>query len=93
MAPIYAYAPAALLTSVPADAPPLFVVAATDDDLGLAPQSVALYSKWIAAKKPAELHMYARGGHGFGMRPQNIPTDTWIERFGEWLANQGLLTK
>jgi predicted peptidase len=35
--------------------------------------------------------MYARGDHGFGMRTQNIPTDKWIERFGEWLDVQGLL--
>jgi hypothetical protein len=35
--------------------------------------------------------MYARGGHGFGMDSQHLPTDTWIERFGEWLDVQGLL--
>ena len=29
--------------------------------------------------------MYVKGGHGFGMRTQNIPTDSWIERFGDWL--------
>src|SRR5271155_4021558 len=61
--------------SVPSDAPPMFIAAATDDSLGLAPQSVSLYQKWTAAHKSAELHMYAKGGHGFGMRQQNIPTD------------------
>ena len=35
----------------------------------------------------AELHMYARGGHGFGMREQKLPADSWIERFGEWLTD------
>jgi len=35
--------------------------------------------------------MYERGKHGFGMRKQNLPTDTWIERFGDWLHMQGLL--
>ena len=35
--------------------------------------------------------MYAKGGHGFGMRKQNLPSDHWIERFGEWLTVQGLL--
>ena len=78
---------------VPSDAPPLFVAAATDDNLGLAPDSVALYQKWTEAKKPAELHMYATGGHGFGMRKQNIPADHWIDRFADWLALQGLLKK
>lgn len=78
---------------VPADAPPLFVLAATDDQLGLAPHSFALYRDWIAAKKSAELHLYAKGGHGFGMRKQNLPTDHWIERFADWLGVEGLLKK
>jgi acetyl esterase/lipase len=78
---------------VPVDAPPVFVAAATDDNLGLAPDSVALYEKWTSAHKPAELHMYAKGGHGFGMRTQNLPTDHWIDRFADWLELQGWLKK
>src|SRR5262249_15798120 len=58
---------------VPADAPPMFILAASDDPLGLGPHSMALYKDWTAAKKPAELHLYAKGGHGFGMRKQNLP--------------------
>jgi acetyl esterase/lipase len=80
-------------SSVPADAPPMFVAAATDDNLGLAPDSVALYEKWTNAHKSAELHMYAKGGHVFGMRTQNLPTDHWIDRFAEWLELQGWLKK
>ena len=76
---------------VRADAPPIFILAASDDQLGLAPDSVALYNRWLTAGKPVELHMYTKGGHGFGMRKQNIPTDRWIERFGDWLDAQGLL--
>ena len=78
---------------VPADAPPMFVAAATDDSLGLAPQSVELWAKWTIAHKSAELHLYAKGGHGFGMRKQNLPVDHWIDRFGDWLAFEGFLTK
>ena len=89
IAPVYAYANAVIGSAVPADKMPAFIVAATDDQLVPASQSVAIYSKWIAAKQPAELHMYERGGHGFGMKKQNIPTDAWIERFGEWLHLQG----
>ena len=94
VAPIYA--PALGFSkdaTVPADAPPMFVAAATDDDLGLAPVSVFLYEKWIAAHKSAELHLYAKGGHGFGMRKQNLPTDHWIDRFADWLELQGWLQK
>ncbi len=75
------------------DAPPLFAVAATDDHFGLAPQSVAIYQAWVAAKKPAELHLYAKGGHGFGMNKQDLPCDTWADRFVDWLQMPGLLEK
>jgi len=79
--------------AVPADAPPIFIAAATDDNLGLAPDSIALYEKWTSAHKPAELHMYAKGGHGFGMRQHGVPADTWVDRFGEWLESQGWIKK
>jgi len=93
VAVIYGAAGRLIDVPVPADAPPMFIAAATDDNLGLAPDSVALYEKWTSAHKPAELHMYAKGGHGFGMRKQNLPTDQWIERFTDWLVLQGWLDK
>lgn len=93
VAPIYVYMGAVKPADVPKDAPPMFIVAATDDQLGLAPDSVKLYGQWIAAKKSAEMHMYSKGGHGFGMRKQNLPSDQWIDRFGDWLGLQGLLKK
>lgn len=91
-APIYlAYTWTLKANGVPPDAPPLFLLAATDDQLGLAAHSVDLYRDWTAARKPAELHLFAKGGHGFGMRKQGLPTDRWIERFADWLEMQGLL--
>ncbi len=92
-APIYPYFPTEMHGTVANDAPPIFIVTASNDGLGLAPHSIDLYSKWLSTKHDAELHMYARGDHGFGMRKQNLPTDNWIERFYEWLGVQGLLTK
>ncbi len=93
-APIYlAYNWTIKNKGVPADAPPIFVLAATDDPLGLGPQSVQIYQDWVAAKKPAELHLYSKGGHGFGMRKQNLPSDRWIQLFADWLEVQGLLKK
>lgn len=93
VAPIYAAARTFADVTVPADAPPMFIAAATDDNLGLAPDSIAIYQKWTSAGKPAELHMYAKGGHGFGMRKHDIPTDHWIDRFADWLDLQGFLKK
>jgi acetyl esterase/lipase len=82
----------AITTAVPADAPPLFALAATDDQLGLAPDSVALYTAWTGAGTSAELHLYAAGGHGFGMRTQGLPSDRWIELFETWLEGIGITT-
>ena len=93
VAPIYGAAGRLKDLPVPADAPPMFIAAATDDNLGLAPDSVALYEKWTDARKSAELHMYAKGGHGFGMRKHDLPTDHWIDRFADWLELEGFLKK
>ena len=69
---------------VPADAPPMFLLCADDDQMASS-VSLGLYSKWKAAARPVELHVYQKGGHGFGMQKLGLPTDTWIERFWEWL--------
>jgi acetyl esterase/lipase len=88
-APIYPFISEDLANAkVPDDAPPLFICAANDDQLKLTTHSSNLYSKWHMAGKQAELHMYAKGGHGFGMRKQNLPSDKWVERFYEWLRMQ-----
>jgi acetyl esterase/lipase len=75
--------------AVPATAPPLFTLAADDDPLVPVSESLRLFSDWKAAGRPAELHVYAKGGHGFGMKKQGLPIDGWIERFAEWLSAQG----
>ena len=93
VAPIYPYASAIIGSTIPTQKTPIFITVAGDDQLGLMPHSVDIYKKWFEAKQPSELHIYEKGGHGFGMRKQNIPTDTWYERFGEWLKTQGYLKK
>ena len=86
------YAVQRMPITVPADAPPLFALVAADD-WAAAPASVALYSAWRAAARPAELHVYARGNHGFGMHRQGMPVDTWIERLGDWLVDQKFIRR
>ena len=68
----------------------MFVLCASDDSLA-ATGSARLYLAWKSAGKPAELHIYAKGGHGFGMNKRGMPVDRWIERFGEWLDGLGLM--
>jgi len=91
VAPIYGYMPPQIQGAVLDNAPPLFLTVASDDNLGLASHSIDLYTKWLTAKKPVELHAYQKGSHGFGMQKKNIPTDTWIERFGDWLSLLGYM--
>jgi acetyl esterase/lipase len=93
VAPIYTGGEISKDVPVPDDAPPMFLAAATDDQLGLVPSSLALYERWMNAHKSVELHIYAKGGHGFGMHKQNIPTDHWIERFTDWMDLEGWLKK
>ena len=91
VATIYGSVPPELRDTIKNDAPLLFIAAASDDKLELLNGSIDLYNKWLLSRHPAELHMYVKGGHGFGMRTQNIPTDSWIDRFGEWLATMGFI--
>ena len=93
VAPIYGAIGRLRDSPVPQDAPPMFIAAASNDNLGLAPDSVVLYEKWRTAQKSVELHMYAKGGHGFGMRKHGLPTDHWIDRFAEWMEMQGWMKK
>jgi acetyl esterase/lipase len=74
---------------VPDDAPPIFFLHAYNDPVSAASPSIFL--AWKAANKPAELHTFAAGGHGFGMPKHNQPSDGWIERFGDWLRYQKLM--
>lgn len=90
LVPVYPWTLVMPVQEVPADAPPMFVVCASDDPLGLAPGSVELYSSWLKAGKSAGLQMYAKGGHGFGMKEQGLPSDQWISRFYEWAVAQGI---
>ena len=90
VAPIYAYFPKEMQGKVESDAPPLFIVVAANDALNLQSHSVDLFTAWNTAKKDAELHVYNLGSHGFGMRVQHTTSDTWIERFYDWMAANNL---
>lgn len=71
---------------VPSDAPPLFAAVA-QDDVRMAPGVVELYRSWTSAHRPAELHAFAKGGHGFGTIRQGLPVDGWVSLFYRWLRD------
>jgi acetyl esterase/lipase len=75
---------------VPADAPPIFLAAAADDPVLGSDGVMKVFSSWRAAGRSAELHLYSKGGHGFGLLPQKLASDHWLEAFYEWMKDQGL---
>ena len=70
---------------VPADAPPLFTAVAQDDILVNIIEG--LHADWSAADRSSELHVFARGAHGFGMVQQGLPSDRWTDLFLAWLQD------
>ncbi len=71
--------------SPPSDGPPLFIVHAQDDRAVPVEESINIYSNWIAAGLPVELHIFEQGGHGFGANLRDQPTDLWLSAFDAWL--------
>jgi endo-1,4-beta-xylanase len=73
------------------DAPPVFMVCADDDRSHVEP-TVKFYLELEAKKIPAEMHIYASGGHGFGLRPTSkpLPVMSWPDRMLEWLEERGI---
>lgn len=72
--------------------PPMFLVYSYDDPVD--PRNalyLALAMKDVGV--PCELHMYATGGHGYGMRATGHPVNSWPDRLVEWMGNQGYLKK
>jgi len=75
-----------------AGAPPLFVAAAQDDPQVPWRKSVEIYERWSKAGLAAEIHLFEKGGHGFGMRAHDLPADKWPLALEAWLSSRGLLS-
>ncbi len=76
--------------TVPADAPPMFIACAHDD--GQNPiASTLLYLEYKKHNIPCELHLFTKGGHGFGMRDNKQPINQWPKRCAEWMEAMGCL--
>ena len=72
------------------DSPPFFMVIAHDDR----DRSIAVAELYIALKKAsvsAELHIYESGGHGYGLRPTELPVTRWPDRLEEWMRRLKVL--
>jgi acetyl esterase/lipase len=72
--------------------PPTFLVQAENDGVGVE-NSLFYFAALKNAGVPAELHLYATGGHGYGLRPSDEPVTSWPKRAEEWLRGRGILSR
>jgi endo-1,4-beta-xylanase len=75
--------------TVPKDAPPAFLVCA-DNDPSHVVTTVNLYLDLQKQGISSEMHIYAAGAHGFGMRQTKLPVATWPDRLLAWMADRKL---
>lgn len=70
--------------------PPTFLAVAMDDK-SCSDSSLAYFQAMRTANIPGELHIYATGGHGFGIRPRVGYTATWTDRCADWMRTMKIL--
>jgi len=73
--------------------PPAFIVMAADDPVRV--ENAFYYAIELKkAKVPVELHVYEKGGHGYGLRTrQDLPVTTWPARAEDWMRTRGWLAR
>ena len=74
---------------VTAQTPPTFLVHAADDGAVPVENSIRFYQACVKNKVPVEMHLYPKGGHGFGMNNKTTE-DKWFERLANWLKTLSL---
>ncbi|MGH7969390.1 MAG: alpha/beta hydrolase [Limisphaerales bacterium] len=79
------------LIPVSSNMPPQFVLQAEDDHVDGVEQSLVYYIALAKAGVPVELHLYAQGGHAFGLRPTKYPITGWPKLVETWLRTIGML--
>ena len=73
--------------------PSTFLVQAEDDNVDGVNQSVAYYIALENAGVPVEMHLYAQGGHAFGLRRTKLPVTGWPRLVETWLGTIGMISK
>jgi acetyl esterase/lipase len=73
-----------------AQTPPTFIVQAEDDPVNVE-NATNYFLQLKRAKVQAELHIYAEGGHGYGLRKTKLPVTGWPSLVEQWLHTIGVL--
>jgi acetyl esterase/lipase len=71
--------------------PPSFLIQAEDDTVKVE-NALVYYEALKQAKVPAEMHLFANGGHGYGLRPTKLPITHWPDLAATWLHTLGITT-
>lgn len=71
--------------------PPTFLLQAEDDDVDGVKQALVYYSALKKAGAPVEMHLYAHGGHAFGLRPTSNPITRWPALAETWMRTIGMI--
>lgn len=74
------------------DTPPTFLLQAEDDDVDGVQQSLVYYKALKNADVPVEMHLYAHGGHAFGLRRTKLPISEWPQLVEIWLRTIGMIS-
>jgi acetyl esterase/lipase len=72
-------------------APPTFLLQNEDDNVDGVHQSLVYYMALKNAGVPVEMHLYAQGGHAFGLRPTKFPVSRWPKLVETWLGTIGMI--
>ncbi len=75
------------------ETPPTFIVQSEMTTMDPPRESLGYYTALAKAGVPAEMHLYARGGHAFGLRPTKLPISHWPELADTWLRTIGMLPR
>lgn len=73
--------------------PPTFLVQARDDPVDPVANSLAYHAALVKAGVPVEMHLYAHGGHAFGLRRTSAPITDWPRLAERWLGRIGVIPK
>ena len=73
--------------------PPTFLLQAEDDHVDNVNDSLAYYIALKNAGVPVEMHLYARGGHAFGLRRTKVPITRWPQLLEKWLGTIGMIAE
>ncbi len=82
-----------IATHITRQTPPTFLLQAEDDNVDGVNQSLIYYIALKNAGVPVEMHLYAHGGHAFGLRPTKLPITKWPRLVETWLDTIGMASK